>query len=177
VPGLIDHADVDATCRALVGALGEAGLLAHAVPAPYGGVRDTLDVRTLCLIRETLAYQHGLADFAFAMQGLGSAPVSLYGSEEMKARILPPVGQGTAIAAFALSEADAGSDVAAIATTARADGNGYRIDGEKTWISNGGIAAHYVVFARTGEGEGARGLSAFLVDAERPASRSPSAST
>jgi acyl-CoA dehydrogenase len=168
VPGLIDHADVDATCQALVRALGEAGLLAHVVPAPYGGVRDTLEVRTLCLIRETLAYQHGLADFAFAMQGLGSAPVSLYGSEEMKARLLPPVGQGTAIAAFALSETDAGSDVAAIATTATADGNGFRIDGEKTWISNGGIAAHYVVFARTGEGEGARGLSAFLVDAESP---------
>ena len=131
-----------------------------------GHLGDTLDVRTLCLIRETLAYRHGLADFAFAMQGLGSAPVSLYGSAALKARILPPVAQGTAIAAFALSEADAGSDVAAIATTARLDGNGhYRIDGEKTWISNGGIAAHYVVFARTGEGEGARGLSAFLVEA------------
>jgi acyl-CoA dehydrogenase len=168
VPGLIDHADVDATCRALVHALGEAGLLAHAVPAAYGGVRDRLEVRSLCLIRETLAYRHGLADFAFAMQGLGSAPVSLYGSDEMKARILPPVAKGAAIAAFALSEADAGSDVAAIATTARAEGNGYRIDGEKTWISNGGIAAHYVVFARTGEGEGARGLSAFLVEADSP---------
>ncbi len=166
VPGLIDHRDIDQTCRDLVAALGKAGLLAHAVPAGYGGVRDILDVRALCLIRETLAYHHGLADFAFAMQGLGSAPVSLYGSETLKARILPPVGQGTAIAAFALSEADAGSDVAAIATTARPDGNAYyRIDGEKTWISNGGIAAHYVVFARTGEGEGARGLSAFLVDA------------
>jgi acyl-CoA dehydrogenase len=167
VPRLIDHGDVDGTCRVLVRELGKAGLLAHAVPAAYGGVGDTLDVRTLCLIRETLAYQHGLADFAFAMQGLGSAPVSLYGSAGLKARVLPPVGQGTAIAAFALSEADAGSDVAAIATTARADGNAhYRIDGEKTWISNGGIAAHYVVFARTGEGEGARGLSAFLVDAD-----------
>jgi acyl-CoA dehydrogenase len=169
VPGLIDHDDADATCRALVQALGEAGLLAHAVPAPHGGARDTLDVRTLCLIRETLAFQHGLADFAFAMQGLGSAPVSLYGSDDLKARVLPAVAKGTAIAAFALSEADAGSDVAAIATTARPDGNDqYRIDGEKTWISNGGIAAHYVLFARTGEGEGARGLSAFLVDADTP---------
>jgi acyl-CoA dehydrogenase len=169
VPGLIDHEDADATCRALVRALGEAGLLAHAVPAPHGGARDSLDVRTLCLIRETLAYQHGLADFAFAMQGLGSAPVSLYGSDELKARILPAVAEGEGIAAFALSEADAGSDVAAIATTARPEGNGqYRIDGEKTWISNGGIAAHYIVFARTGEGEGARGLSAFLVDADAP---------
>jgi acyl-CoA dehydrogenase len=167
VPGLIDHGDIDASCRSLVRALGEAGLLAHAVPAAFGGLRDVLDVRSLCLIRETLAYQHGLADFAFAMQGLGSAPVSLYGSEALKKRILPPVGQGAAIAAFALSEAEAGSDVAAIATTARPDGNEhYRIDGEKTWISNGGIAAHYVVFARTGEGEGARGLSAFLVDAD-----------
>jgi acyl-CoA dehydrogenase len=169
VPGLIDHEDADATCRALVRALGEAGLLAHAVPAPHGGARDSLDVRTLCLIRETLAYQHGLADFAFAMQGLGSAPVSFYGSDELKARILPAVAEGEGIAAFALSEADAGSDVAAIATTARPEGNGqYRIDGEKTWISNGGIAAHYIVFARTGEGEGARGLSAFLVDADAP---------
>jgi acyl-CoA dehydrogenase len=169
VAGLIDHDDVDTTCRVLVRALGEAGLLAHAVPAAYGGVRDTLDVRTLCLIRETLGYQHGLADFSFAMQGLGSAPVSLHGSDDLKARILPAVAQGTAIAAFALSEADAGSDVAGIATTARAEGDGhYRIDGEKTWISNGGIAAHYVVFARTGEGEGARGLSAFLVDADTP---------
>jgi acyl-CoA dehydrogenase len=167
VPSLVDHGDIDATCRSLVGALGEAGLLAHAVPAAYGGLRDVLDVRALCLIRETLAYQHGLADFAFAMQGLGSAPVSLYGSDALKKRVLPPVGQGTAIAAFALSEAEAGSDVAAIATTAAPDGNEhYRIDGEKTWISNGGIAAHYVVFARTGEGEGARGLSAFLVDAD-----------
>jgi acyl-CoA dehydrogenase len=116
-----------------------------------------------------LGYQDGLADFAFAMQGLGTGPITLAGSDALRARYLPPVGRGKAIAAFALSEPDAGSDVAAMSTTATPDGPGHvRIDGAKTWISNGGIADHYVVFARTGEAPGARGLSAFVVDADTP---------
>ena len=156
--------DVDGTCRELVRRLGHAGWLRHAVPEPGG----RLDVRTLCLIRETLARHAGLADFAFAMQGLGTGPVTLFGSDALKERILPPVRDGRAIAAFALSEPEAGSDVAATATTARHDGDAYVLDGTKTWISNGGIAGHYVVFARTGEAPGARGLSAFVVDADTP---------
>jgi acyl-CoA dehydrogenase len=126
-----------------------------------------IDVRTLCLAREILGFHDGLADFAFAMQGLGSGSITLYGSPELKKRYLPKVAAGKAIAAFALSEPEAGSDVAALATTAVPDGNTHvRIDGRKTWISNGGIADHYVVFARTGEAPGARGLSAFMVDAD-----------
>jgi acyl-CoA dehydrogenase len=167
LPGLIDHHDVDSSCRRLVAALGQAGWLRHAVPASHGGVAERLDVRSLCLIRETLARHEGLADFAFAMQGLGTGPVTLFGSDALKDRILPPVRDGRAIAAFALSEPEAGSDVAATATTAVPDGpDAVRIDGEKTFISNGGIADHYVVFARTGEAPGARGLSAFLVPAD-----------
>ncbi len=152
-----DESDVDATCRALVRRLAEAGFLR---------LCTELDVRSLCLARETLAAVGGLPDFAFAMQGLGSAPVTLFGTEEQKASLLPRVVAGEAIAAFALSEPVAGSDVAAIATTATRDGGGWVLDGVKTWISNGGIADAYVVFARTGEAEGARGLSAFLVDAD-----------
>src|SRR5690606_6292823 len=128
------------------------------------------DVRTLCLARETLAFYDGLADFAFALQGLGSGPVSLFGTPEQKAARLPAVAAGRAIPAFALTEPEAGSDVAAMATTATADGDAFRLDGEKTYISNGGIADWYVVFARTGEAPGARGLSAFLVDAGAPRS-------
>ena len=169
LPGLVDHHDVDGSCRRLVAALGEAGWLRHAVPASHGGVSARLDVRSLCLIRETLARHDGLADFAFAMQGLGTGPVTLFGSDALKDRILPPVRDGRAIAAFALSEPEAGSDVAATGTTALPDGtDAVRIDGEKTFISNGGIADHYVVFARTGEAPGARGLSAFLVPANAP---------
>jgi acyl-CoA dehydrogenase len=169
VPGLVDHGDVDGSCRRLVGALGQAGWLRAVVPAAYGGLHPTFDVRTLCLARETLAYRDGLADFAFAMQGLGTGSITLAGPDELKARILPRVARGEAIAAFALSEPEAGSDVAALSTTATPDGPGHvRIDGTKTWISNGGIADHYVVFARTGEAPGARGLSAFLVDADAP---------
>ena len=164
----LPHDDVDAACRARVKALGEAGFLKAVVPASHGGLHPALDVRTLCLAREILAFRDGLADFAFAMQGLGTGSISLFGSDELKRKYLPPVRDGKAIAAFALSEPEAGSDVAALATTAKADGAHFRLDGEKTWISNGGIADHYVVFARTGEAPGARGLSAFVVDADTP---------
>ena len=169
IGALVDHDDVDESCRRLVRTLGEAGWLRAAVPQAYGGLHPGFDVRTLCLAREILAYHDGLADFAFAMQGLGTGPVTLFGSEELQRRVLPPVARGEAIAAFALSEPEAGSDVAAMSTTATPDGEGHvRLDGEKTWISNGGIADFYVVFARTGEGPGARGLSAFLVEADAP---------
>ena len=156
----VDHGDVDAACIGLVRALGAAGFLAHS-----GG--DALDVRSLCLIRETLARQAGLADFAFAMQGLGMGAVSLFGSAEQRAW-LDRTRTGAALSAFALSEPKSGSDVANLETTARADGNGFVLDGEKTWISNGGIADVYTVFARTGEAPGAKGLSAFLVPADTP---------
>ncbi len=162
----LPHDDVDEACRARVKALGEAGFLKAVVPSEYGGLHSKLDVRTLCLAREILGFHDGLADFSFAMQGLGTGSISLYGSDELKKRYLQPVRDGKAIAAFALSEPEAGSDVAALAMTAKPDGNDHvRLDGEKTWISNGGIADHYVVFARTGEAPGAKGLSAFVVDA------------
>ncbi|MBM6593174.1 acyl-CoA dehydrogenase family protein [Microvirga pudoricolor] len=165
--GAVDHHDVDGTCRGLVRLLGLDGWLKAVVPEAYGGLFPAFDVRTLCLTREILAYQEGLADFAFAMQGLGTGPITLFGSEEQKRRYLPRVAGGEAIAAFALSEPEAGSDVAALSTTATPDGPDHvRLDGVKTWISNGGIADHYVVFARTGEAPGARGLSAFIVDAD-----------
>src|SRR3954468_21117739 len=165
----LPHDDVDAACRARVKALGQAGFLKAVVPGEFGGPHPKLDVRTLCLAREILAFRDGLADFALAMQGLGTGSISLYGTPELKQRYLPSVRDGKAIAAFALSEPDAGSDVAAMATTATPDGNAHmRIDGAKTWISNGGIADHYVVFVRSGEGAGAKGLSAFMVDADTP---------
>jgi acyl-CoA dehydrogenase len=157
-------ADVDHACKALVRALGEGGWLAHAIAAPGGAI----DTRAICLIRETLARHSGLADFAFAMQGLGSGAISLHGSDAQRERYLPRVARGQAIAAFALSEPEAGSDVAAMACSARLDGDSYVLEGEKTWISNGGIADFYVVFARTGEAPGARGISAFIVDADTP---------
>jgi acyl-CoA dehydrogenase len=165
-----DHgADVDAACRALVKQLGEAGWLRHAVGGTaFGGAFDAIDTRAICLVRETLARHSGLADFAFAMQGLGSGAITLFGSDAMRERYLPKVARGEAIAAFALSEPDAGSDVAALQCAARLDGDVYVLDGEKTWISNGGIADMYVVFARTGESPGARGISAFIVDAGVP---------
>ena len=166
LPGLVDHHDVDGSCRKLVRALGEAGFLSQVVPAAFGGASEALDVRALCLARETLAWHEGLADFAFAMQGLGTGPISLFGSEAQKQRYLPPVARGEAIAAFALSEAEAGSDVAAMTTRAEPDGAAHvRLNGAKTWISNGGIADHYIVFAREGEGKGTRNISAFIVDA------------
>ena len=169
VSKLLDHADVDQTCRALVHALGDAGWLKAVVPAAYGGLSEKIDVRTICLAREILAWHDSLADFAFAMQGLGTGSISLFGSDALKARYLPAVCEGHHIAAFALSEPAAGSDVSALATTATSDGPAHvRLDGVKTWISNGGIADHYVVFARTGEAPGAKGLSAYVVDADTP---------
>ncbi|SDH35416.1 MULTISPECIES: acyl-CoA dehydrogenase family protein [unclassified Duganella] len=161
--------DVDAACRHLVRQLGEGGWLRHAIGGKaHGGAGDSIDTRTICLIRETLARHNGLADFAFAMQGLGSGAISLFGSEANRADYLPRVARGEAIAAFALSEPQAGSDVAAMQCAAVQDGDHYVLNGEKTWISNGGIADFYVVFARTGEQPGARGISAFIVDADAP---------
>ena len=166
---LSDHSNVDQTCRLLVRALGQAGWLRTVVPAGYGGSSPQIDLRKLCLAREILAWHDGLADFAFAMQGLGSASISLFGSDALKTKYLPGVCAGHRIAAFALSEPAAGSDVGALATTAVADGASHvRINGIKTWISNGGIADHYIVFARTGEAPGVKGLSAFVVDADTP---------
>ena len=149
-----EPADVNARCRALVRMLGGAGWLRYCVPASHGGALAGLDSRALCVARETLAYHDGLADFAFAMQGLGSGAITLAGSEAQKARWLPAVAKGEAIAAFALSEPDAGSDVAAMTTRARRDGDTWVLDGCKTWISNGGIADFYCVFARSGDGAG-----------------------
>ncbi len=158
--------DVDALCRQLVQQLGAGGWLRHAVAGTvFGGATDTIDTRMVCLARETLARHNGLADFAFAMQGLGSGAISLAGTPEQKARWLPKVAAGQSIAAFALSEPDAGSDVAAMQCAARIDGDHAVLDGEKTWISNGGIAHFYVVFVRSGEAPGARGISAFVVEA------------
>ena len=159
----MDHHDADATCRRLVPALGQAGFLEHAATDPEGDA--PLDVRSLCLIRETLARHDGLADFAFAMQGLGTGAISLFGTPEQKAEWLTPVRRGEAISAFALTEPQSGSDVAASTMTATRDGDAYILNGEKTWISNGGIADVYTVFARTGEAPGAKGLSAFIVPA------------
>ncbi|VXB91479.1 acyl-CoA dehydrogenase family protein [Massilia sp. 9I] len=161
--------DVDAACRALVRELGSGGWLRHAI----GGADASIDTRAICLIRETLARHAGLADFAFAMQGLGSGAISLFGTEAQQGAWLPRVANGEAIAAFALSEPQAGSDVAAMQCAARLDGDSYVLDGEKTWISNGGIADFYVVFARTGDGggeggRGSKGISAFIVEAGAP---------
>ena len=163
----VDHGDVDATCRELVARLGRGGWLEHTAPAP-GDSSPRLDVRTLALSREILARHAGLADFAFAMQGLGAGPISLFGTPQQRQTWLTQTRSGAAISAFALTEPASGSDVANIAATARRDGDSYVLDGEKTWISNGGIADVYVVFARTGEAPGARGLSAFIVPAETP---------
>ncbi|MBD9650665.1 acyl-CoA dehydrogenase family protein [Ensifer sp. ENS09] len=166
--GNVNHADVDAACKRLVAALGAAGVLRHCVPKAFGGASEEIDSRSLCLIRETLAYTDGLADFAFAMQGLGTGAISLSGSEALKQAVLPKVARGEWISAFALSEPEAGSDVAAMECAARRDGDHFVLDGEKTWISNGGIADVYTVFARTGEAPGTRGISAFVVFADTP---------
>ncbi|MBW4983613.1 acyl-CoA dehydrogenase family protein [Mameliella sp. CS4] len=157
----VDHSDTDAACRQLVTMLGEAGIARHS-----GAEDGKLDVRTLCLIRETLARHDGLADFAFAMQGLGTGAISLFGSPEQKADWLPLTRSGKAISAFALTEPGSGSDVAANTMSAERDGDHYVLTGQKTWISNGGIADVYTVFARTGEAPGAKGMSAFIVPAD-----------
>jgi acyl-CoA dehydrogenase len=161
----VDHHDTDNACRGLVRALGEAGLLGIATG---DAGKTAIDSRSVCLARETLAWHDGLADFAFAMQGLGTGAIGLSGSDALKAAVLPKVTSGEWISAFALSEKEAGSDVAAMACAARADGESYVLDGEKTWISNGGIADVYTVFARTGEAPGTRGISAFVVFADDP---------
>jgi acyl-CoA dehydrogenase len=163
----IDHSDVDDACRKIAAALGEAGLLDACVAAPDGDA-STIDSRKACLARETLAWHDGLADFAFAMQGLGSGAIGLAGSPATRRAVLPKVRAGRWLAAFALSEKDAGSDVAAMSCAARREGDVFVLDGEKTWISNGGIADVYCVFARTGEAPGARGLSAFVVYPDDP---------
>jgi len=163
----VDHDDVDSACRELVRALGQSGLLDAAV-APADGDASRIDSRAVCLARETLAWRDGLADFAFAMQGLGSGAIAIAGSREMRALVLPKARSGEWLAAFALSEKEAGSDVAAMSCAARLDGDDYIIDGEKTWISNGGIADFYTLFARTGEAPGARGVSAFVVFPDDP---------
>ena len=157
---------IDRECVSLVKALGQGGWLKPAIAGKaHGGAADVIDTRTICMLREELAWHHGLADFAFAMQGLGSGAISLKGTPEQQADYLPRVAKGDALAAFALSEPDAGSDVAAMQCSAVETTEGYRLNGFKTWISNGGIADFYVVFARTGEAPGARGISAFIVDA------------
>jgi acyl-CoA dehydrogenase len=165
--------DVDKVCRKLVRKLGAGGWLKYAVGGTaYGAASETIDTRAICLIRETLARHSGLADFAFAMQGLGSGAITLFGTPDQKKKYLPRVANGQAIAAFALSELNAGSDVAAMQCGARRDGDAYVLNGDKTWISNGGIADFYVLFARTGEGEGSRGISAFVIDSDTPGFRS-----
>ena len=164
----LDHRDVDASCRKFARRMGEAGLLRHCVPAGFGGASAAINSRSLCLLRESLAYHDGLADFVFAMQGLGTGAISLAGTDAIRRAVLPRVAAGEWLAAFALSESEAGSDVAAMRCAARRDGDHYVLDGEKTWISNGGIADVYCVFARTGEAPGTRGISAFLVYADAP---------
>ncbi|TFH68573.1 acyl-CoA dehydrogenase [Gammaproteobacteria bacterium LSUCC0057] len=162
------HDDVDASCRQLVKQLGAGGWLRNSVPAPWGGNSERLQVRDLCLSREILGRHSGLADFAFAMQGLGSGPISLFGSDTLRQHYLTDVAAGNKIAAFALSEPNAGSDVAAMATSARRDGDEFVLNGSKTWISNGGIADFYTVFARTSDEGGSKGISCFVVDADTP---------
>lgn len=157
-----EPADADTACRALVKEYGRAGFLKLCV----GEGGDKPDVRSLAICRDILARHHGLADFAFAMQGLGSGAISLFGTVDQKREWLPRVASGEAIAAFAMTEPGCGSDAANIATSAMRDGNEWVLVGEKTLISNGGIADFYVTFARTGEGEASRGLSAFIVPAE-----------
>ncbi len=163
-----DEAGLDALARELVRRLADGGWLRYSVPAPWGGIYETLDVRALCIMRETLAQYSGMADFSFVMQGLGTGPISLFGSEEIRSKYLPDVAAGKRIAAFALSEPESGSDVAAMTTNARLDGDAYVLNGEKTLISNGGLADQYVVFCRTEDAPGAKGLSALVVDADTP---------
>lgn len=164
----VDESDDRAACRHWVRLLGDAGWLRYCVPAAFGGALPKLDSRALVILRETLAFHSPLADFAFGMQGLGSGAITLAGSGEQQERYLRAVARGDKIAAFALSEPGAGSDVGAMATAARADGDGFVLDGVKTWISNGGIADFYCVFAKTDAERGSRGITAFIVDADTP---------
>ena len=162
-------ANVDEACRKLVRELGSGGWLKYAIGGTaYGAAADNIDTRALCIIRETLARHSGLADFAFAMQGLGSGAITLFGSEAQKQKYLPRVASGDSIAAFALSEPEAGSDAAAMQCEATQRGDSFELNGEKTFISNGGIADFYVLFARTNESAGSRGITAFIVDAKTP---------
>ncbi len=163
-----DRHDVESDTRDITAELGKAGWLRYLVPATLGGLLLSIDVRSLCLIRETLAFHSGVADCAFAIQGLGSIPITLFGNEALRQKYLPGVIEGKHLGAFALSEPESGSDVASLRTAARRDGNGYVLNGAKTWISNAGIAEHYIVFARTGEPGDARGLAAFVVEAGAP---------
>ncbi len=159
--------DVDSASRKLVQLLGDAGWLKHAIGGTkYGAASDGIDTRSVCILREVLSFHSGLADFAFALQGLGSGAISLFGTEAQKQKYLSRVAGGKAIAALAISEVNAGSDVAALECEAHLHGNEYELNGEKTWISNGGIADFYVLFARTGEAPGAKGITAFIVDAD-----------
>ncbi|MBT5186441.1 MAG: acyl-CoA dehydrogenase [Kordiimonadaceae bacterium] len=164
----IDHSDVDRACKDILLKLAEGGWLKYVVPRAYGGIFEEFDVRSLCLIRETLARHDGLADFVFAMQGLGSGTITLFGSEQTKQAYLPDVATGEKIAAFALTELESGSDVANMSTSAEDHGDHFLVSGAKTLISNGGVADYYVLFARTGEAPGAKGLSAMILDADTP---------
>ena len=164
----VDETDDRAACKEWVQRLGHAGWLRYCVPGAHGGALPALDSRALVILRETLAYQSPLADFAFAMQGLGSGAITLAGTPEQQARYLPAVATGQKIAAFALSEPGAGSDVAAMSLGATPHASGWRLDGQKTWISNGGMADFYLTFAKTDANAGSRGISAFIVDAETP---------
>ena len=164
----VDETDDRAACKDWVQRLGAAGWLRYCVPEAHGGALPALDSRALVILRETLAYHSPLADFAFAMQGLGSGAITLAGTPAQQSRYLRAVASGEKIAAFALSEPDAGSDVAAMALSATPHANGWQLNGQKTWISNGGMADFYVVFAKTDPGAGARGISAFIVDADAP---------
>ena len=160
--------ELDHLCRGFVKKLGIGGWLQYCVPSSHGGALESFDVRTLALTREILGYYSGLADFSFAMQGLGSGAITLFGSEEQKDSYLPKVASGERIGAFAISEAGGGSDVAAMKTTAELSGNEYCINGSKTWISNAGIADFYVLFARTNDAPGSRGISAFVINSDTP---------
>ena len=162
------HDALDSAFREIIQKLGDAGWLKYAVPKAYGGALEKLDVRSIALARSILGYHTGLADFAMAMQGLGSGSITLFGSEELKQKYLPEVASGKRLAAFALSEPTCGSDVAAMTTSAELDGDEYVINGVKTWISNAGLANQYVLFARTGDAPGAKGLSAFVIEADNP---------
>jgi|TARA_R110002096_G_scaffold257381_1_gene450884 acyl-CoA dehydrogenase len=161
-----DHSDIDKACKELLAKLADGGWLRYVVPKAHGGVFDDLDVRSLCLIRETLARHDGLADFVFAMQGLGSGTITLFASETIKEDYLPDVAAGKKMAAFALTELESGSDVANMTSAAKDKGDHYLVNGAKTYISNGGIADYYVLFVRTGEAPGAKGLSAMILDAD-----------